>query len=200
MTAVRGVGRVWSTILNEIWPAKVAERAALAVSAFGSDLLADVEEQVDHLDQFYLFDAGAPDRCWKCGGPDAHKVVGEGGFAWCCVMCPHPSDDFSFSPIASAPCPPGVADGLEPISSPQVPVGSGPLTLPAASGSRRGMTPRGGERFPRPAPSPGHSDSWESDAGALCVGCGAAFDASGLTDHVDALAAVFAALHAGCST
>jgi hypothetical protein len=51
--------------------------------------------------------------------------------------------------------PPGVAETPGRVSSP---LGVAGHQTPVPAGSQHGLPPRGGERFPRPAPSPGHSD------------------------------------------
>lgn len=48
------------------------------------------------------FDIGAPDRCWLCSDPTAVRVGGDGGAAYCCSTCPHPSET-SESPGARRP-------------------------------------------------------------------------------------------------
>lgn len=48
---------------------------------------------VYRLDDYRPFDIGTPTRCWKCGtAENVAKCGGDGGYAWTCDHCPHPSE------------------------------------------------------------------------------------------------------------
>lgn len=48
---------------------------------------------VHSLDDHRPFDAGAPNRCYRCGTHEhVIQTFGDGGYVWACDNCPHPAD------------------------------------------------------------------------------------------------------------